>query len=145
MSESGNTPRSIYFCGSIRGGREDAALYRRIIDKLKEYGEVLTEHIADADVLDKDQGSDKHIHDRDMAWLLNSDAVVAEVTQPSLGVGYEIGRAIDNNKKILCLFRPDSGKYLSAMIRGAIGENLKVEDYKEEDIPKILKEFFDSL
>lgn len=53
---SGHTKRSIYFCGSIRGGREDAALYRRIIDQLKEYGDVLTEHIADADVLDKDQG-----------------------------------------------------------------------------------------
>jgi len=128
-----------------RGGREDAALYRRIIDQLKEYGDVLTEHIADADVLDKDQGSDKYIHDRDMAWLVKSDALVAEVTQPSLGVGYEIGRAMENNKKILCLFRPDSGKYLSAMIRGAIGENLKVKDYKEEDVPKILKEFFDSL
>ena len=37
-------------------------------------------------------------------------ALVAEVTQPSLGVGYEIGRAIENKKKILCLFRPDSGK-----------------------------------
>lgn len=35
------------------------------------------------------------------------DAVlVAEVTQPSLGVGYEIGRAIEMNKNILCLFRP---------------------------------------
>ena len=53
---SGHTQRSIYFCGSIRGGREDAALYRRIIDQLKEYGDVLTEHIADADILDKDQG-----------------------------------------------------------------------------------------
>lgn len=53
---SGHTLRYIYFCGSIRGGREDAALYRRIIDQLKEYGDVLTEHIADADVLEKDQG-----------------------------------------------------------------------------------------
>lgn len=53
---SGHSKRFIYFCGSIRGGREDAALYRRIIDQLKEYGDVLTEHIADADVLDKDQG-----------------------------------------------------------------------------------------
>lgn len=34
---------------------------------------------------------------------------------------------------------------LSAMIGGAIGENLQVKDYKEEDLPKILKEFFDSL
>lgn len=36
--------------------------------------------------------------------------LVAEVTQPSLGVGYEIGRAIDMKKKILCLFRPQSGR-----------------------------------
>ena len=53
---SGHSKRYIYFCGSIRAGREDAALYRRIIDQLKEYGDVLTEHIADADVLDKDHG-----------------------------------------------------------------------------------------
>ena len=53
---SGQTKRFIYFCGSIRGGRDDAALYRRIIDQLREYGEVLTEHVGDANVLDKDQG-----------------------------------------------------------------------------------------
>ena len=36
--------------------------------------------------------------------------VVAEVTQPSLGVGYELGRAVDMKKKIFCLFRPSSGR-----------------------------------
>lgn len=36
--------------------------------------------------------------------------VVAEVTQTSLGVGYEIGRAVEMNKRILCLFRPGAGK-----------------------------------
>lgn len=36
--------------------------------------------------------------------------LVAEVTQPSLGVGYEIGRAVAMKKKILCLFRPESGR-----------------------------------
>lgn len=36
--------------------------------------------------------------------------VVAEVTQPSLGVGYELGRAVALNKRILCLFRPQSGR-----------------------------------
>lgn len=34
---------------------------------------------------------------------------------------------------------------LSAMIGGAIGQNLNVKNYKEEDVPKILKDFFDSL
>lgn len=40
----------IYFCGSIRGGRQDAELYRRLIEKLKAYGDVLTEHVGSEDV-----------------------------------------------------------------------------------------------
>lgn len=36
----------IYFCGSIRGGRQDADIYMKIIDQLKSYGEVLTEHVG---------------------------------------------------------------------------------------------------
>ena len=38
--------------------------------------------------------SDKWIHDRDVEWLHEADVVVAEVTQPSLGVGYEIGKPL---------------------------------------------------
>ena len=47
--------------------------------------------------------------------------LVAEVTQPSLGVGYELGRAISLEKKILCLFRPDSDKSMSLFILNHIG------------------------
>ena len=36
-----------YFAGSIRAGREDVDLYKIIIDHLKTYGEVLTEHVGD--------------------------------------------------------------------------------------------------
>lgn len=36
--------------------------------------------------------------------------LIAEVTQTSLGVGYEIGRAVNMNKRILCLYRPQSTK-----------------------------------
>jgi 2'-deoxynucleoside 5'-phosphate N-hydrolase len=110
----------IYFAGSIRGGREDVALYREIIDFLKNYGEVLTEHVGDPDltILGDDGPTDKYIHDRDLQWLQESDILVAEVTAVSMGVGYEIGRAVESGKKVLCLFRPTSGVNLSAMISG---------------------------
>ena len=36
--------------------------------------------------------------------------VVAEVTQPSLGVGYELGWAVALHKPVLCLFHPKSGR-----------------------------------
>ena len=110
----------IYFAGSIRGGREDAALYFEIIDFLKTFGEVLTEHVGDPSLTSAgdDGPTDTFIHDRDLMWLQSSNCIVAEVTTVSMGVGYEIGRAIEAGKKVLCLFRPDSGKNISAMISG---------------------------
>ncbi|XP_011447035.3 putative 2'-deoxynucleoside 5'-phosphate N-hydrolase 1 [Magallana gigas] len=137
MSEN----RKIYFAGSIRGGRQDADLYLRIVEQLKTYGTVLTEHVASPTVeTDEDNIglTDVQIHDRDMDWLNQSDVLVAEVTQPSLGVGYEIGRAVALGKVIICLFRPDSGKKISAMISGAVGEKFFVYNYKEEQVPEIL-------
>ncbi|XP_070576751.1 5-hydroxymethyl-dUMP N-hydrolase-like [Ptychodera flava] len=135
--------RHIYFCGSIRGGRQDADLYARIIKQLQSFGTVLTEHVGNKEHKDWDTLDEKFIHDRDLEWLQKSDVVVAEVTQPSLGVGYEIGRAVAWNKKILCLFRPSSGKNLSAMIRGIHNDSSWiVKDYEEEQVPEILKEYF---
>lgn len=112
-----------YFCGSIRGGRQLAADYQRIIEILMKHGKVLTEHLGDdREIETKDRIlSDVQIHDRDMDWVRESDLVVAEVTIPSLGVGYEVGRAIELGKPVLCLFRSNSDFYLSAMIGGNEG------------------------
>jgi 2'-deoxynucleoside 5'-phosphate N-hydrolase len=87
---------TIYFAGSIRGGRDDAAIYARIIELLNQFGRVVTEHVGDAAVtLGGENASDREIHDRDINWLRQADVIVAEVTAPSLGVGYEIGRAVE--------------------------------------------------
>ncbi|XP_048205150.1 2'-deoxynucleoside 5'-phosphate N-hydrolase 1 [Perognathus longimembris pacificus] len=138
----------LYFCGSIRGGRADRALYGRIVRRLRRFGAVLTEHVAAAGLGEhgeEDAGGDGHIHARDMAWLQQADVVVAEVTQPSLGVGYELGRAVALQKKILCLFRPRSGRVLSAMIRGAAdGSRFQVWDYEEEEVEATLDRYFEA-
>ena len=110
----------IYFAGSIRGGREDQDLYLKIITYLQQYGTVLTEHVGSAALTSfgEDGTTDDYIYKRDMEWLRASEVIVAEVTTASLGVGYELGMAEALGKKVLCLFRPSSGKRLSAMIDG---------------------------
>ncbi|XP_073338443.1 5-hydroxymethyl-dUMP N-hydrolase [Pagrus major] len=140
----------VYFCGSIRGGRDDVLVYRKIVNKLQSYGSVLTEHVSSSELSERGEDAaaagDRAIHDRDVDWLRQSDVVVAEVTQPSLGVGYELGRAVDMKKKIFCLFRPSSGRRLSAMIRGADdGELFVVRDYSEDEVENVLEEFFSNL
>lgn len=124
----------IYFCGSIRGGRDLAATYAKLIPMLGSYGKVLTEHLgSDEEIESKDRIlSDKTIHDRDMQWIIEADVLVAEVTVPSLGVGYEIGRAIEMNKPVLCLFQKDADYTLSAMIAGSDGIEAKLYTEPEE-------------
>jgi len=133
----------IYFCGSIRGGRDLAHTYEQIIGMLQAKGTVLTEHIGSDEVIqEKDRVlSDKEIHDRDLSWIVESDLLVAEVTVPSLGVGYEIGRAIEMGKPVLCLYNAGSGKALSAMIAGS--DKVEMKLYRRvEEIKRILDEYF---
>src|ERR1700730_4176593 len=119
----------IYFAGAIRGGREDARLYLELVDLLKAYGTVLTEHVADEQMTALGESSDdRAIHDRDLAWLKEADCLVAEVTTPSLGVGFEIGKATEWGTPVLCLFRPGKGIVLSALI--AASRNVTVRTYE---------------
>ncbi len=111
----------IYFCGSIRGGRNDAQLYHDLIEYLKTFGKVLTEHIGRLDLVDEREIPPCQIHERDLTWLRSADKVIAEVTTPSVGVGYELGRAVEMGKPILALFRKSEDKLLSGMISGSPG------------------------
>jgi 2'-deoxynucleoside 5'-phosphate N-hydrolase len=132
----------IYFAGSIRGGRMDAPMYQSLIAHLSSFGEVLTEHVGNTSLTEKgeDGPDDRFIHDRDMAWLLVCDLLVAEVSVPSLGVGYEIGHAVALKKPVVCLHQAQSGLRLSAMIAGSPG--LQVAEYTSiDDAKRILDGF----
>ena len=127
----------------MRGGRDYKGLYLKIVEWLRAYGTVLTEHIANVQLSSYGEHalSDQAIYARDMAWLDESDVVVAEVTMPSLGVGYELGEAVRAHKPTLCFFRTDSEGRLSAMVSGSPG--IKVVTYKtEEDIKSAIDLFF---
>lgn len=108
----------IYFCGSIRGGRQDAALYHEMIAFLKNYGTVLTEHVGDPALTDKGgDGTSEFIWQRDTAWLRECDIVIAECSSPSLGVGYELAYAEAIGKPVHVFYGGEEGR-LSAMIAG---------------------------
>lgn len=132
----------IYFAGAIRGAREDVALYLELVELLQAYGAVLTEHVADNQLTSLGESmDDRAIHDRDLAWLKEADYLVAEVTTPSLGVGFEIGKATEWGLRVLCLFRPSAGRALSALIAGS--DRVTVREYESvPDVKMIFDEFF---
>jgi nucleoside 2-deoxyribosyltransferase len=122
----------IYFAASIKGGRELVEDYKQLISYLKKKGTVLTEHIADSNITDDGEKLEPiDIYSRDVKWIEEADLVIAEVSIPSLGVGYELAYAEKLNKKIICLFNKQLDKKLSAMILG--NKNFVVRNYNSVD------------
>lgn len=126
----------IYFAASIRGGRDDINLYIDLINFLKQHGEVLTEQVADAMIGEAGEQdlSVETIYDRDIEWMKEADIVIAEVSTPSLGVGYEIAKAEEMGKPVVCMYRVIAEKVLSAMIAG--NKNVKLIKYRE--LPELM-------
>ena len=123
--------KKIYFAGSIRGGRVDADLYRRMIEFMQESNVVLTEHVGSPHLNLMEQGKrDADIYDQDTAWLRECDMVVAECTCPSLGVGYELAYA-EKIGKPCHIFYDRSKTQLSAMLTG--NPYFSIHPYQSEE------------
>ena len=133
-------PTTIYFSGSITGGRQDVELYQRIVAALEADGHrVLAGAVAAAEVSSEGEASDRAaIYARDLAWLDEADLLVAEVSKPSHGVGYEIAYARHRRAiPVICLFRPAYSKRCSAMIAGDADVDLLEYDDVEALLPRL--------
>ena len=118
-------PTTIYFSGAISGGREDVKLYRRIVTALEADGHrVLAGAVAAEDIGDGGEAlTATEIFDRDLAWIAEAaregGVLVAEVSRPSTGVGYEIAVArYVHGMRVICLYRPAYTRRCTAMVTG---------------------------
>lgn len=130
----------IFFAGSIRGGRQLIPTYNHIISFLKSHDHVIiSEHVA-AKALEKMEArlSEQEIFGKDTHWIEESDCVIAEVTVPSTGVGYEICHAIAHKKPVLCVY--EEGAKVSAMVLGNTSVTAKPYSDKKQ-LEKILLDF----
>jgi nucleoside 2-deoxyribosyltransferase len=123
---------NIYFSCSLTGGRDDENIYAHIVDHLLDRGfEVPTEHLARPEVMKLEKVVEpEEVFHRDIEWIEACDAVVAEVSTPSHGVGYEIAYALGIGKKVLCCYR--EGTPVSKMITGNHSPGLTVRAYRSE-------------
>ena len=84
------------------------------------------------------------VYRRDVNWIEECQALVAEVSTPSHGVGYEIARALQRGKPVLCLHR--AGVPVSKMITGNDSVGLEVRAYRQEAaIPAMLQDYLGDL
>ncbi len=137
---------NIYFACSITGGREFEAVYQDLTGALLADGhEVPTAHLAASTVVQLEgMVSPLEVYQRDVKWIEDADALIAEVSVPSHGVGYEIGYALQAGKRVLCLSQ--QGRKVSKMISGNPDGNLLVRTYQNnQEAVRIVRGFIKSL
>lgn len=136
----------IYFACSITGGREDEAVYRQMVDAMLAAGHIVpTEINASAETLYMETDhSPETVYARDVSWLEGSDVLVAELSTPSHGVGYEIAYALERDMPVFCLYQQDVK--VSKMITGNKQSGLTVKSYSDsQDALHKLDEFLTSI
>jgi len=129
----------IYLACTVRGDRGTVATARHIHACLVRLGhEVLTAHLLDDNVdTAEDRLGDRDVFSRDLAWLESADAVVAETSGSSYGVGFEVGytmgRAAQFEQRVLVLFDAARRGRVSRLISGMDDPRAKVLAYERAD------------
>lgn len=122
-------PLKIYFSAPIKGDRSNLETNKFIVKFLKKARHtILTEHVVSENPIEKEL-SPKQIYLRDMKWLKESNVLIAEVSYPSLGVGFEIAKALSLGKPVICLLKKELKERCSLLIRGIQDPGFKVIEY----------------
>ena len=126
--------RSYYCAGAIRGDTSYLTYVKEIMKVVALYGEAHSERSGSLQSLyNYDDTGDlalKKIYERDMRWLRDSRAVIAEISGASTGTGFEIGEAIAQRKPVMCLHHESSRP--SLIITQCPSAYLIVQRYHDE-------------
>jgi nucleoside 2-deoxyribosyltransferase len=114
----------VYLACTVRGDRAGVQAARAIAERLRAHGhEVLTGHLL-ADGVDAAEGalSEQEVFERDLRWLDACDAIVAEASGSTYGVGFEVGyvtaRATRTGQRVFVLFDEDRRAAISRLVSG---------------------------
>lgn len=137
---------NIYFACSITGGRQFEGVYKDLAAAMLADGhDVPTAHLAETTVIEVEAVvSPLDVYQRDVEWIEQADALIAEVSVPSHGVGYEIGFALNAGKRVLCISQ--QGRKVSKMVSGNPHPNLTVRTYRDnEEAIQLVRRFIEQI
>jgi hypothetical protein len=135
----------IYCAGPIRGDVTYQKFYTEIINHVEEEG-----HTALAEFNTRFsvsvQLTDKQIYKRDIKWIDSCRFMIAEISGPSIGVGFEIAYAIFVKHIPVLALCHSQVKKLSAMLSGCDSPLVSIERYANaEEMKQIINEYINRL
>ncbi len=135
----------LYCAGAIRGNTKFQKYYKEIIDIIDSLGHTPLSEL-NKNFMSSVPLTDNEIFKRDMKWLSKSRALIAEISGPSTGVGFEIAYALYKMKIPVLALANTKTENLSALLNGCNSNLLQVKNYgDEEDMREIITGFIEKL
>ena len=130
----------VYFTASLSGKEKYGKNYKRIAETLVSLGyKVASEHVLGVDPQEVKNATDKELvkyYRKTLTEISASDLVVAEVSQPTIGIGHEISMAIEKGKPVLVFLV--EGAPIPQILKAIQTGNVKVVKYTLENIGQLL-------
>ncbi|OGF99249.1 hypothetical protein A2Y99_03185 [Candidatus Gottesmanbacteria bacterium RBG_13_37_7] len=132
----------VYFTASVVGKKHYQSNYQKIIDILeKEKCNTISDHILKSTEsqirLETKEERIKFQNQLDK-WINSCDCLIAEVSFPSISVGYEISLALSRGKPVLMLYTGDRPPSLLVQHKD---EKLICEKYLFANLKDVIKDF----
>ena len=130
----------IFFNSSIRGKKYFSKNYELIYEMLKDTDNEVTTAVFDStpkSIAKETLEETEKFFTKLEKTVKKSDAGVFEVSYPSLGIGYEIARFIEQSKPVIVLHVPNKRQYVLESMRN---DKLCVFEYDMNSLNKIFDE-----
>lgn len=135
----------IYCAGPIRGDLTHQDFFKKMIEYVESLGNTILTEFSNK-FSSTIPLTDKQTYKRDLKWIDGSKAMIAEISGPSLGVGFEISYAIFQRKLPVLAIYNSEVQQISAMILGCDSPLLTISKYRDEDdMKRIIKNYLSKL
>lgn len=124
----------VYFVGSIRGKKKYQANYETIVNLLKSKGHDVFEDTirpSENEVYTMEAPQKSDFVSQVNKWIAASDIVIAEISFPSVGVGYEIAHSVSKGKPVVVLADNADAMHF---VDGIIADKLVTVQYTNENL-----------
>ncbi len=136
----GRSKMKIHFMAPlIHGSRED---YVRIVNLIEKQGHsVVTRHALERSPveIEKESPAEAELYAKKIStWVKKADAVVFEVTEPDVSIGFEVATALNLSKPVIILYRRDKGAIPHAL-KGIHNDRMQLLSYDDNTLDEMLE------
>lgn len=129
----------IFFTASLSGKDKYITNYEKIVTILKKNGyDLVSNHVLESEKelvskesLEERQKYQKKFHQ----WINKADIVVAEISYPSTGVGYQLTHSLEKGKPVLALYTEDK---VPVALLGEPSDKLIMAPYSIDKLESVL-------